>query len=595
MRYFFLLIAFLFLSITGNGQDMKLAENYLKRGEYAKAESIYKKLYENRETSFNYLEGLVEALQQQEKYEEVETYLTDFKSRSDNFPLVYIELGRNYELQGDKDKAESFYKKAIALIEENIGYTSRVGRKFHEYNLLDQAEETYKTALNIKSSSNYILPLARIYGEQQKLEKMFSTYMDLIIENPRYRYAVNQSFSDYITADPDNEANQIFRKMLLKKLQEDPDILYNEFLSWLYIQEGEFKKAFVQQKAIYQRSDDKSLSGLMQLARIAAEKDAFENAEDILNYAIEQAHIDEQKIMAYTALMEVKVNRAHPKSYEQVEKSFNEIFEQYGRGVETLKIQLQYARFLAFKQSETAMAENLLNDLLKTQVNRFEEANIKMQLADILAAEENFNQALILYSQIKSLVKGTPLAQEALFKVAQTSYYKGDFDWAQTQLKVLKQSTSELTANDAMALNLLIEDNISMDSTQTALRLFAKADLLILQEKDDEALSILEKILDEHEGEKIEGEALLRSARLHEKQSSYEEAETAYKKIIKDFSDGILADDAYYYLAELYRTKLDNPEEAMENYKKIIFDHADSIFFTDARKKFRQLRGDDIQ
>src|SRR5699024_4212580 len=97
--------------------------------------------------------------------------------------------------------------------------------------------------------------------------------------------------------------------------------------------------------------------------------------------------------------------------------------------------------------------------------------------------------ALILYSQIKSLVKNTPLAQEALFKVAQTSYYKGDFDWAQTQLKVLKQSTSELTANDAMALNLLIQDNISMDSMQTALKLFVKEDFRTIQEKDEQALS----------------------------------------------------------------------------------------------------------
>ncbi|HLS29638.1 MAG TPA: tetratricopeptide repeat protein [Flavobacteriaceae bacterium] len=595
MRYLILLIAFLLLSFTGNSQDLNLAKDYLKRGEYAKAESLYKKLFENRQNSFNYLEGLVETLQQQEKYEEAGTYLADFKTRRQDYPVIYVEIGRNYELQGEVEQANESYKKAISLIEENTGYTSQVGRKFHGYNLLDQAEETYKTALAIQSSSNYILALARIYGEQQKLDKMFSTYMDLIIENPRYRYAVNRSFSDYITADPGNEANRILRKMLLKKLQEDPDLLYNEFLSWLYIQEGDFKKAFIQQKAIFQRSENKSLSGLMQLAQIAAEKDAFKDAEEILNYAIVQAHTAAQEINGYNALMEVKVNQAQSGEYNKVKKEFDKILQTYGQGPETLNIQLQYARFLAFKQSSSEEAKTLLRALLKTQVNTFEEAKVKMQLADILASEENFNQALILYSQIKSLVKNTPLAQEALFKVAQTSYYKGDFDWAQTQLKVLKQSTSELTANDAMALNLLIQDNISMDSMQTALKLFAKADLFILQEKDEQALSILEKILDQHEGEKIEDEALLRAAKLHEKQGAYEKAEAAYLKIIRDFSDGILADDAYYFLAELYRIKLDKPEEAMENYKKIIFDHADSIFFVDARKKFRQLRGDDIQ
>src|SRR5699024_10626580 len=124
----------------------------------------------------------------------------------------------------------------------------------------------------------------------------------------------------------------ILRNLLLKKLQEDPDLLYNEFLSWLYIQEGDFKKAFIQQKAIYQRSENKSLSGLMQLAQMAAEKDAFENAEEILNYAIAQAHTAEQEINAYDALMEVKVKQAHAKEYHKVKKDFEEILQTYGQG-----------------------------------------------------------------------------------------------------------------------------------------------------------------------------------------------------------------------------------------------------------------------
>ncbi len=594
MRYIFYIFVFLFFSFSVSGQDLNLAKDYLKRGEYEKAESLYKKLFENRKNSFNYLEGLTQALQEQEKYQAAEKYLKEFQQRSSHFPVIYIELGNNYDLQGEKEKAISFYDQAIALLEENLAYTLQTGRKFHKYNLLEYAAKSYEKALEKEAKTAYILPLARVYGEQGKLEKMFATYMDLIFENPRYRYAVNKSFSDYITQDSENEANKILRKLLLKRVQEDPEILYNEFLSWLFIQENDFAKAFIQEKAIYQRVEDKNISGLMQLAKAADEKDHSKIAKEVLNYTVKNAYTNEQKIKAYEALMEVKINSSAPKDYKNIDEDFKEILEEFGRDKNTLEIQLQYTRFMAFRQTKTREAKTLLQDLLSARINQFEEAKIKMQLADILAAEENFNQALIYYSQIKSLVKNTPLAQEALFKVAQTSYYKGDFDWAQTQLKILKQSTSELTANDAMALNLLIEDNISMDSTQTALKLFAKADLLILQERDEEALSILNQILTEHEGEKIEDEALLRSAKLHEKQENYGKAEKAYLKIIQDFEEGILADDAYYFLAELYRTKLEDKEKAMENYKKIIFEYADSIFFVEARKKYRQLRGDDV-
>ena len=65
--------------------------------------------------------------------------------------------------------------------------------------------------------------------------------------------------------------------------------------------------------------------------------------------------------------------------------------------------------------------------------------------------------------------------------------------------------------------------------------------------------------------------------------------------IIEHYQNGILGDNAHYSLAELYAEKLDQPEKAKEFYEKIIFNYADSIYFVDARKKFRQLRGDEIE
>lgn len=595
MRYCFIVFIFLGISYCGYGQDINLAKNYLDRGEYEKAESIYKKLYENRPTSFNYLEGLVKSLQEQEKYEQAKEFLYAFSERVPEHPTTQIEIGKNYEYQGDPKQAEAYYQDAIEIVQKRPNYAYQVGRLFHKYNLLDQAVETYKIALEERQTPNYIIQLARIYGEQQKLDKMFSSFLDLIREEERYRYTVNQYFTQYITEDPKNEANQLLRKILIKRLQEDPDLLYNDLLSWLYIQENDFRKAFAQEKAIFKRSDNGDLSGVFNLARIAAERDEFETAKNTLTYLIENSSTSAEKIKGYTELMKVKVLHSAPKSYASLEKEFETILQEYGKGLSTLELQLEFAKFLGFKRDQPNQAKDLLKNLLHESVNPFEEALIKMQLADILVSEENFNQALIYYSQIKSLVKDSPLAQEALFKVAQTSYYKGDFDWAQTQLKILKHATSELTANDAMALNLLIEDNISMDSTQAALKTFAKADMYILQEKDDKALKLLKQLLTDYEGEQIEDEALLRTAKIYERQQSYEQAEEAYLKIIEQFGDGILADDAQYYLAELYRTKLNNKEEAMEHYKNIIFNHEDSIFFTNARKQYRKLRGDNLQ
>ena len=95
--------------------------------------------------------------------------------------------------------------------------------------------------------------------------------------------------------------------------------------------------------------------------------------------------------------------------------------------------------------------------------------------------------------------------------MAKTSYYKGDFEWAQIQLDVLKKSASHLIANDAMELSLMIRDNSLEDSTQTALKKFARVDLLSLQNKNQQALELIQDLLTQHKGEQIEDEALLQN------------------------------------------------------------------------------------
>jgi len=217
-----------------------------------------------------------------------------------------------------------------------------------------------------------------------------------------------------------------------------------------------------------------------------------------------------------------------------------------------------------------------------------------MELADILVFDEKFNEALIYYSQIQKIVQSDILAQEARFKVARTSYFKGDFEWAQVQLDVLKKSTTQLIANDAMELSLLIRDNTLEDSTQTALKKYARADLLELQEKHNEAIAVLEELLTNHKGEKIEDEAWLKQGEIFEKVGEYRKAEVNYLKIIEFYSDDILADDAHYRLAKIYEEKLDEPDKAKEQYEQIIFHFADSIYYVEARKKFRTLRGDSL-
>ena len=64
-----------------------------------------------------------------------------------------------------------------------------------------------------------------------------------------------------------------------------------------------------------------------------------------------------------------------------------------------------------------------MNNALPLAKSKFQKGQIQIKLADILVFTNQFNQALILYSQVQTNLKNSVLAQEARFKVAQTSYF----------------------------------------------------------------------------------------------------------------------------------------------------------------------------
>ena len=53
-------------------------------------------------------------------------------------------------------------------------------------------------------------------------------------------------------------------------------------------------------------------------------------------------------------------------------------------------------------------------------------------------------------------------------------------------------------------------------------------------------------------------------------------------------------DDATYNLAKTYQEKLNQPAKAMKLYQELLTKYPGSIYGADARKRFRNLRGDTI-
>lgn len=576
------------------GQDDFLAKQYFNDGAFEKAVVFYEKLVEKNPRRTDYAEGLIACYQQLERYKDAEAFLLQEIEEDHAYPTLLIELGYNFTLQNLPEKASEYYDRAIAKIDENPNFGYGIGFRFQKYALLNEALRAYTKAMALNPKLDYNYHMARIYGEQGDIDKMYESYLKLISEGKTSKSNVLRNIDDFITSDAENENNIKLKRVLLQNAQKNPDILWNELLSWLFVQQKQYGSAFRQEKAIYKRIEGSTMQRLENLGAMALDDNEITVAKSIFEYIVENTHDEVTQLNAELNLIDIQVLSADEKELAEIQDRYDDLMSIHRYKGKTLQLQVAYANFLTFKRNTPEAAIEILKKSLELPLNQRGEAFIKLALGDILVFDKKFNEALIYFSQVQQNLKNDVLGQNARYKVAQTSFYKGDFDWALTQLKVLRSSTSQLIANDAMQLSLLISDNSLEDSTQTALRKYARADLLGYQNKTKDAIVELDDILKNHKGEKIEDEALLKQGQLLESLKDYEAAEFNYIKITEFYGNGILADDAHFALAELYRNILHEPEKAKIHYEKIIYNYQDSYYFPQARKNFRILRGDDI-
>ncbi len=577
--------------------EFKLAESYFREGEFEKATQIYKKLYNLTPFNTSYLNRLISCYQETNQFLTAENLLKKRIQQNANQVYLYVFLGYNYSKQQKEEQAKIQYEKAINSLDKNAAFGGTIGRIFKDYNLLDYAISAYEKAMIKNPNANYNFQIAQIYGEKGEYEKMFYAYINLIDKQDSYLNLVQRYASQYITDDSENETNVLFRKTLLRKSARNPKDVWNILLSWLFAQQKDYGKALIQEKALYQRNPS-DLFAIFDLGKNAFENKSFDAAKNCFDFINDKSVFNEEKINANLYLTKIAIATNNV----ETENIFQALFKEFGTNSLTIKLQVEYADFLTFNKNKPQQAKQVLEKALTFTRSKFDQAAIKLKLGDVLVFQGNYNKALIYFSQIQTKLEDHELAQQARFKVAQTSYYKGDFTWAKAQLKVLKGSTTQLIANDAVDLFLKITDNEPVDSIPSGLKQLARAELLAYQNKNDEALSEIETLFTSNDffenglnpSEVIYDDALFFKAKLYIKLKRYDDAILSLAKIVAADNQGFLTDDVYFMMAEMYNNNLNNPEKAQEYYQKIIFEHPSSIYLVDARKRFRKLRGDDI-
>lgn len=588
MKKLFLYITLSF-SLLAFAQNEQLAQYYYEKGDFEKAKIGFEELLQNVPQNTQYFLRTIDCYQQLQLFDIAEKAI---KERFDKYKQsnLLVELGYNFQLRKDDTKAKVYYDQAVERIKKNPNEIYSISNAFERKVLLDYALKSYKIATELNPNFNFNYQMGLLYGQLSNMEMMISTFLDEAYANPQNAIRIQNQLVRFMVDEGDAAFSEMLRKALIIRTQKNQDVFWNHYLSWFYVQQKEFEKAFIQEKAIYKRSPE-SLTAIVNLAQLAIEEENQETAKEILDFVLENTSDLELRIQANSYLITMKIENTSEKDFVAISTELDELLKQFGTSPFTLSLQLIQAHFVAFNLKKPEEGRAIVKKALELQLNDYEVADAKMELADILLYEEKFNQALIYYSQIELDLKNDVMAHEASLKAAKTSYFKTDFAWALKQFKELKSANTQLIANDALEYFLLINDNTMADSTQTALKQFAKGDYLLYQNRNQEAIAQFQAILKSYKGQEIESVTVLRLGKIYEKQGDFDLALSQYQTIIDQHSDGIYIDEALYFSAEIYNKQL-LPEKAKPLYEKVLFNHQDSIYFVEARKKFRQLRGD---
>ncbi len=596
-----LTLAFLLVStfIFSQQNNQQLAYQYYINGEYEKAVLLYEKLID-KHFSVAYYIPYYTSLLKTENYKDAEYFAKKLVKKYPKELQYKLAVIIAKDKVSNTKKAEISYAKIFKKLDGGRTQTINLANTFTRHGIYKKALNVYMLSEKINPKNNFGIQKAQIFEKLEEVELMLKEYLDEMERNPTRKQMVTSKIQIFLDNDgikSDNNYKLVKKLLLLKVRAEQESTDFAEMLIWLFMQNHQFKMALIQAKALDKRTNSDG-EGVYDLAEIFLNKGHFELAKQAYDYVIDKGDKNSLFIVAninklYALTKSISINNG---DISILDNKYKRIIIDLGVNKSTVLLLSNYAHFKAFYLHDLITAESLLDQAMAISgIDTYDLAECKMEYADVLLLQGSIWESMLYYSQVEKDFKEHPIGHEAKLRTAKISYYQGDFSWAQAQLGTLKASTSKLIANNAMELSLLITDNYNLDTTEISMLTFAKADLLLHQQKYDEAILKYDSVLVAYPGHSLSDEIYMRKADIYLNKGKVEDALANYKKIEDDWSYDILADDALYKRARIYDDILSDYTTAMKLYEQILLEHSSSIYVAESRKRFRDLRGDNFK
>ena len=579
-------------------EDWELAQHYYQQEDYEKALVYFKKLTKKRKDKRLYDLGLNSYLalnQYKEARSVIKNYIKHTQGRQG---IYYADLVGVYQIEKKDGAVNELMEELVEKMNANPNLAYSFGDAFQKKGYPNLALQIYEAAEAVSGSVNFDYQKSQIFGELGQIESMYSMYVKMVVQNPNYMPTIKQLLGMSFNQGIIDEQVGFFTELLVKEIQAGGPATLNELLVFVFIRQENYTGAFLQLKALDKRNPGNK-SDLYELAKVCQSNEAYEQAQEIYRYIIkagsDYAYYELALILELETSQQqlLKSNDTQKSDWQSLELRYQKAFKHLKGTPYLADWSMGLADVLAFRLGKPDSAVGVLKGLFSNaMVGEKAIALAKIKLGDILLFSGDRWEAILMYGQAEKAFEQSPIGQEAKFKKAKAAYYVGDFEWAQSTFNVLKESTSKLIANDAMSYSLLITDNTALDTNTEALEMYAKADLLLYRQQYDSVNTLLSRMDIAFGDHPILDDVLFMQVKVHVELREYLAAADKLETLLTTYPKSILADNALYQLAGLYEVELAQKEKASELYQQLFIEHTDSFFAADARKRFRELRGD---
>ncbi|GAB2695364.1 tetratricopeptide repeat protein [Mucilaginibacter koreensis] len=575
--------------------ELQLAQQYINNSEPQKAAEVYAKLFnQDNEAFYRYYADALLNLKNFAEAERITRRMMQNHPEDSQFAVMLTQI---YQRQGNTAKADELFKTLIKSLPADKGAVASLAMQFYQAENADAAIKCFLQGRKLLHNNQlFSIELISLYRYKRDKIALTDEYLNYVPENPGYLSQAEGTLAALYDGSADYEQ---LRVKLQKLLQKEPQqVVYNRLLIWQYLEQKQYQQALDQTIAV-SRLMKEDAGRVFDLSRTLADNEAYDEAIKGYQYIIDlgaannELYLPAKIDLINTKNLKVTAGKYVAADLLGLEKDYQSLLNEFGTNARTAFAMERLAKLQAFKLHKPTEARALLQKAITINGLRPDLlAACKLDLGDAELMCGQPWEATLLYSQVSGSNKGMPLAQEALFRNARLAYYTGDFKWAKEQLDVLKAATSQLIANDALNLSLLITDNLLADTSGAALKVYARADLLIFEEQPEKALQTLDSITTAYPGNTLVDDILMAKARISLQLKDYTAALQPLKQISEQHPSGLWADDAVFMLGDLYEHQLNDKQLAKVYYQKIITAYPGSLWIGEARKRFRILRGD---